>query len=150
MKSAALPTCSSSSLGLLLRQVRDATRAALEAELARDGHDITLSQYITLKKLADGEASAGELARAAELNPGAMTRLLDQLEKKGLLHRVPDPKDRRALRIELAEGARKLIPAMLACAERVRARAFTGMDTAEQDQFMRLLEQVRHNLTDES
>ncbi|AXA83630.1 MarR family transcriptional regulator [Lysobacter oculi] len=145
-----LPTCSGSSLGLLLRQVRDATRAALEAELARDGHNITLSQYITLKKLAEGEASPGELARAAELNPGAMTRLLDQLEKKDLLRRVPDPTDRRALRIELAEDARALIPAMLACADRVRARALAGMSEAEQDHFVRLLEQVRHNLTDEA
>lgn len=145
-----LPACSGSSLGLLLRQVRDATRAALEAELARDGHDLTLSQYITLKKLAEGEASPGELARAAELNPGAMTRLLDQLEKKGLLRRVPDPNDRRALRVELAGQTQALVPEMLDCADRVRARALAGMSDAEQHQFVRLLEQVRHNLTEES
>ena len=48
------------------------------------------------------------------------------------------------------EDARALIPAMLACADRVRARALAGMSEAEQDHFVRLLEQVRHNLTDEA
>jgi hypothetical protein len=37
--------------------------------LATLGHDLTFSQYITLKKLADGTAGVTDLARAAELNP---------------------------------------------------------------------------------
>ena len=90
--------CSGSTLGLLFRQLRDAMWARMERELAQAGHDLTFSQYIAINKLADGTtASVTDLARAADLNPGAMTRLLDKLEARGLLARVADPRDRRAL-----------------------------------------------------
>ena len=75
-----------------------------QRELAAAGHDLTFSQYITLKKLADGTAGVTDLARAAELNPGAMTRLLDKLEATGLIGRVADPDDRRALHIHLTDA----------------------------------------------
>ena len=136
------------SFGILLRQVRDLSRAALEAELAAAGHDLNFSQYITLKKLAMGCVSPGELARAADLNPGAMTRVLDQLESKGLLRRTADPDDRRALRIELDAKAEALMPDIRRCGQRVLARAQHGRSAAEQAEFQRLLEHVRDNLLD--
>jgi DNA-binding MarR family transcriptional regulator len=92
-----IPEGSCSALGLLFRQLRDAMWARMERELAAAGHDLTFSQYIAIKKLAVGTASVTDLARAADLNPGAMTRLLDKLEARGLLVRVADPSDRRAL-----------------------------------------------------
>ena len=44
--------CTASSLGILLRQTRDAMWARMAVELEALGHDLTFSQYITLKKLA--------------------------------------------------------------------------------------------------
>ena len=136
------------SFGLLLRQVRDLSQAALEGELAASGHELNFSQYITLKKLGAGCASPGELARAADLNPGAMTRVLDQLEGKGLLRRTADPDDRRALRIELDASANPLIHDIRSCGQRVLARAQHGLSPAEQVEFRRLLEHIRDNLLD--
>src|SRR3546814_5194560 len=91
-------------LGLLFRQLRDAMWARMKLELATAGHDLTFSQYITLKKLALGSTGVTDLARAAELNPGAMTRLLDRLQAKGLVARTADPTDRRALNIDLTDA----------------------------------------------
>ncbi|MGV1954994.1 MULTISPECIES: MarR family winged helix-turn-helix transcriptional regulator [unclassified Agrobacterium] len=42
-----------------------------------------------------GQASAGELARSTGLTTGAVTALLDRLEKAGFIRRLPDPADRR-------------------------------------------------------
>src|SRR4051812_20920151 len=105
-ESPASTQCTGSTLGLLFRQVRDAMWARMANELASRGHDLTFSQYITLKKLALGTAGVTDLARAADLNPGAMTRLLDRLETKGLVAREADPADRRALHIQLTEIGR--------------------------------------------
>src|SRR3546814_9322547 len=58
---------SGASLGLLFRQLRDAMWARMKLELATAGHDLTFSQYITLKKLALGSTGVTDLARAAEL-----------------------------------------------------------------------------------
>ena len=136
-----------SSLGLLFRQVRDALRDAMERELAANGHDLTLSQYITLKKLHYGTASASELAQAAELNPGAMTRLLDRLEAMGLVQREAHPSDRRALRIVLTARGESIWPELETCADRVRERALAELDDKQRTELVRMLEHVYANLT---
>jgi DNA-binding MarR family transcriptional regulator len=136
-----------SSLGLLFRQVRDALRDAMERELAANGHDLTLSQYITLKKLHYGTASASELAQAAELNPGAMTRLLDRLESAGLVQRAAHPSDRRALCIVLTARGKAIWPELEACADRVRERALAELDDKQRTELVRMLEQVHANLS---
>ncbi len=134
-------------LGLLFRQLRDAMWACMELELANLGHDLTFSQYITLKKLAAGTAGVTDLARAAEVNPSAMTRLLDRLEAKGLVARSADPADRRALNIQLTDAGLAIWQDVNKCGERVRERAMTGMSEAEREQLTRLLERARDNLT---
>lgn len=139
--------CSTSNLGLLFRQVRDAMWAQMERELAQAGHDLTFSQFITLKELAIGTAGVTELARAAQLNPGAMTRLLDKLESRGLVTRVADPDDRRALNIHLTEAGTAIWTDIDACGRRVRERAMSGLSDADREQLYRLLEQVRDNLS---
>lgn len=140
-------TCTGSTLGLLFRQVRDAMWARMADELARSGHDLTFSQYITLKKLAEGTAGASDLARAAELNPGAMTRLLDRLEAKGLVTREADPDDRRALHIRLTDAGRVIWRDIDKCGARVRDTALSGMSDDERNTLTALLERVRDNLT---
>lgn len=139
--------CTGSALGLLFRQVRDAMWARMELELATAGHELTFSQFITIKKLATGTASVTDLARAADLNPGAMTRLLDKLEARGLVERVADPADRRALHIHLTDAGTAIWRDIDQCGQRVRERALGGMDDTTREQLTRLLEQVRDNLT---
>jgi DNA-binding MarR family transcriptional regulator len=138
--------CTGSALGLLFRQVRDAMWARMELELAEAGHELTFSQFIAIKKLATGTASVTDLARAADLNPGAMTRLLDKLEARGLIARVADPADRRALHIHLTDAGIAIWRDVDQCGQRVRERALHGFDEATRVQLTRLLEQVRDNL----
>lgn len=140
------PRDSGSSLGLLFRQVRDAMWARMAHELEQAGHDLSFSQYVTLKKLALGDAGATELARAADLNPGAMTRLIDRLVERGLVERVADAHDRRALRIHLTADGQAIWRDIDQCGRRVRERAMTGLSAAERSQLVRLLEHVRDNL----
>jgi DNA-binding MarR family transcriptional regulator len=56
-----------------------------------------------------GPLTAGELAAATGLSPGAITSLVDRLEHEGLVRRTPDPDDRRRVRIELTDAARQAI-----------------------------------------
>lgn len=142
--------CSGSSLGLLFRQVRDAMWARMERELAAAGHELTFSQYIALKTLACGRAGVTELARAAQLHPGAMTRVLDKLETQGLVARVVDPQDRRALHVDLTAAGRTLWADVSDCGRRVHDRAMQGLDDDERARLMDLLARVRDNLSPDS
>jgi DNA-binding MarR family transcriptional regulator len=68
--------------------------------LARQfGLNLTESLCLTILGL-QGQATPGQLARSAGLTTGAMTSLLDRLEAKGILHRRPNPEDRRGVIVE--------------------------------------------------
>jgi DNA-binding MarR family transcriptional regulator len=47
-----------------------------------------------------GPLSAGELASSLGLTTGAVTRVIDRLEARGLVRRLPDPRDRRRVVVE--------------------------------------------------
>lgn len=141
------PPCGGSTLALLLREIRAAFWTQMETELRAAGHDLNFSQYITLKHLAEGTASVTDLANVAQLNPGAMTRLLDKLEQRGIVARVADPTDRRALRIHLTPAGAEIWNEINHCGLRVRERATRGMSDTDRDTLTRLLTQVRDNLS---
>lgn len=48
-----------------------------------------------------GPSTAGNLARATRLTTGAITNVIDRLEKAGFVQRQPDPKDRRKVIVSL-------------------------------------------------
>lgn len=52
-----------------------------------------------------GRMSAGDLAEASRLTTGAITAVIDRLERAGLARRVPDPSDRRRVLVEPTEKA---------------------------------------------
>jgi DNA-binding MarR family transcriptional regulator len=47
-----------------------------------------------------GRIAAGDLARELRLSPGAVTTIVDRLERAGYARRVPDPDDRRRVIVE--------------------------------------------------
>jgi len=53
-------------------------------------------------------SSPGQLSKDEWLSSGAMTNRLDRLEEAGLVQRLPDPDDRRALLVELTDQGHKL------------------------------------------
>lgn len=52
-----------------------------------------------------GSMSAGDLAEASRLSTGAITAVIDRLERAGLARRVPDQTDRRRVLVELTPKA---------------------------------------------
>lgn len=74
------------------------------------GGDNVASERATLLELAQGgPTSMSVLGARIRLSRAAITTLTDRLEAKGLVHRVPDPKDRRRTYIELADGVRNTL-----------------------------------------
>lgn len=142
-----VPATPQESLGVLLGLVRSEIVRAMEAELASLGIDLRFIQFLILKRLARlGPMSASELARAVELDGGAMTRQLDQLEGKGYLRRCPHEQDRRALRIELTDAGTALWEQLTDCNERVLAAAQRSLKPVERDRLHDYLARVLHAL----
>jgi DNA-binding MarR family transcriptional regulator len=89
-----------------------------------------------------GGMTAGELARAAGLTSGAVTAVIDRLEKAGMARRVADPADRRRVRIEVTPKLWELTgPLMLPFLE--ESQAILGdYSTAELARFADFLQRV--------
>ena len=135
------------SLGVLLGLVRAEIVRAMEAEIATKGLELKFTQFLILKRLARlGPMSATELARSVELDGGAMTRQLDQLERRGYLRRCPHAQDRRALRIELTAEGDALWQQLTDCNDRVLKAAQHSLDATERKQLHDYLERVLHTL----
>jgi DNA-binding MarR family transcriptional regulator len=91
----------------LLQAVRAFQRAVDSMDDAAAEHmGINRSDGRCLDVLEErGPMSAGELADAAGLSPGAITTLVDRLEREGYVRRRRDPGDRRRVVIEMTEAA---------------------------------------------
>ena len=96
-------------LGYLVSRVAAAMRESLEARTRPLG--LTAPQaVILLGRYAGIATTPAQFRRVHWVDPAAITRLLDQLERKGLIQRSPNPDDRRSVRIELTETGRDLAP----------------------------------------
>jgi DNA-binding MarR family transcriptional regulator len=131
------------SIGGLLGRVKMEIGAALDAELAP--LDITAAQYVILMSIALGEAeSASGLCKGMSYDPGAMTRMLDRLERRGLVRRVAHPNDRRASNLELTTEGKAVYPKLRESAMKVLnhfLRGFTPSEARQLESYLlRMLE----------
>jgi DNA-binding MarR family transcriptional regulator len=132
------------SVPYLMARVRAALVAEVDAALAPFG--IRAAEYLVLLALADDiiETASGMCA-FIDHDPGAMTRKIDNLEKKGLVRRVRDPADRRALKLELTDGGRTVYPKVLGAALAVVNRFLEGFSKSEVRQMEDMLKRMLGN-----
>jgi len=128
----------------LINRVRVELIDAMDRELSR--FDITAPQLIVLASVANKEAdSAAGLCKSISYDPGAMTRMIDRLEQKGLVRRVPNPDDRRAMNLELTSAGKALYPQLLQAKETVQAQFLRGFGKAEVQTLEALLNRMLDN-----
>lgn len=128
----------------LMRRILTAVAQEVEHEL--EPYGLTSAQWVPMFKLYTGMAStAAELARETQIDAGAMTRMLDRLEDKGLLRRVRSEQDRRVVHLELTPAGRETaqeIPRVLCEVQNAHLRGFSR---EELDTLKGLLRRVLDN-----
>ncbi|WP_175655821.1 MarR family winged helix-turn-helix transcriptional regulator [Burkholderia ambifaria] len=96
------------SVGYLMSRVKS-VMTNLVTQRTQEELGITGTQASMLFMIAVGKCStAAELAREYGIDASAVTRLLDRVEKRGLLSRVRSIEDRRVVRLELTDEGRAL------------------------------------------
>lgn len=97
--------------------------------------------------LSDGPKTAGEVGRGAGLRPAATTALLDRLERRGLVERVPDPADRRRVLVRLTDDAEREVAAFYGPMVVEGAELFDDLGPEDLARLGRLLDRMTE-LTD--
>lgn len=138
------------SLAPLLSQVRLAMLSGVDQEFLRDEDvaslEVTASQFIIVANVLKGYAnSACELCRFMDYDRGAMSRMIDRLETKGLLRRVPLAHTRRTMALEVTEAGKAAFPKMQACLTRVVNRLLKGVTKTQVREVEKTLKRMLAN-----
>ncbi len=133
------------SVGYMLRRLYTTLRTRLEAAFA--DQSLTLMQWIVLMQIRDGLArTASDIARDFAHDSGALTRVIDHLERRGLLLRRRSATDRRVVELELTPDGRRMIADLLPLVVREMNHVLEPLERREFEQFRGMLMRLLHHL----
>ena len=139
-------------IGALVSRIKIEMLAALDRELAQDKRlaplEMSAAQYIIVANLAAGPGepkSAADLCKVISYDAGAMTRMLDRLEAKGLIRRTRSSEDRRLMNLELTEEGRAAYPRMREISMANANRFLRGFSKTEARQLEGFLNRMLEN-----
>jgi DNA-binding MarR family transcriptional regulator len=103
---------------------------------------ITPAQSRLLRTLdhCDEPPRMADLARRLDVVPRAVTTLVDALEERELVRRVPDPHNRRVIRIELRESGAQALSALRGARRAAAAELLGPLDSGQRGALSALLD----------
>jgi DNA-binding MarR family transcriptional regulator len=138
-------------IGYMINRVRSEMLTAIDRSLASDERlgplGLSAAQFIVIAQLAtsDTAKSASDLCKGISYDAGAMTRMLDRLESKGLIQRTRSSSDRRLVHLELTDEGRAVFPRMREISMNIANRFLRGFTRTEARQLEGLLERMLKN-----
>ena len=131
----------SEGIGQLLFQVSLAMRRHIESRMGE--HGLTAAQWGPLWLLKIGSArSAQELTCLLGVDAGAVTRLLDRLEVKGLVARTRSQTDRRVVQLSLTDAGEAAVAHVPWVLADVNNQFLSGFSADEWQQLKHLLKRM--------
>jgi DNA-binding MarR family transcriptional regulator len=128
-------------LNFVLTKAQHIVHQMFKAELAPFG--VTPGQYGVLRCLWDENGqTARKLAERLVLDGSTITGILDRMEQKGLIEKLPDPKDRRALQVCLTESGRQLQEPISQAIIVANQKALVKLNEYEANMLKNMLEDI--------
>ena len=125
----------------LLARTNALSLAASNAALAE--HGLKVRSYAVLTVAASGDRpSQRELAAFLQLDPSQVVALVDDLEERGLVERLPDPTDRRANVVVATEAGLAKVEAARRVVQDVDSRTYASLSDSEREQLTALLKRL--------
>jgi len=106
----------------------------------QESHELPLAFFESLlfiSRAPRGSMRVGDLAQALRVTVGGTSKLVDRIERAGLIAREPDPDDRRASRVVLTTVGKRKLTAALKTYEAEVGSILGGVLRLEEQQQMR-------------
>ena len=128
-----------------LAELQRVVRSYAEQKVARYG--ITRAQWAVLAKLekTEGQQQA-TLAKAMEMQPITLKRLIDPLCAKDLIERRSDARDRRANRLYLKPAGRALVVRLKSVRNEINQQALIHLKPADAERLVGQLNAIKENV----
>jgi MarR family transcriptional regulator for hemolysin len=111
------------------------------------GFDVTIDQWLVLKKIADTEQiNQVELATSLFKDTASITRILQLLVKKKLIRKESKESDRRNLLLSLTTKGEQFYKQLLPLVKEMRIQGVHDFNETEKDQIKKLLTRMIKNL----
>ncbi len=133
-------------IGFQVLQIHKAHRQLAEEGLHKLGVH-TGQEMILLQLWIEEGIPQSQLAACMEVEPPTATKMLQRMERAGLIERRPDPEDARVSLVYLTERGRALEQPVLDVWRQLEARTVSSLSLTEQTLLRRLLLQVATNLS---
>jgi DNA-binding MarR family transcriptional regulator len=104
-----------------------------------------VEHLLFMQLVSEKELSQAELQKRLGVDGAVITRLVKQLEAKGLVVRRPDPTDNRFTLVALTEQAYQLIDEKLARRRRLQTALMRGISLEDVECLRHILAGVKHN-----
>jgi DNA-binding MarR family transcriptional regulator len=128
---------------------RSATRLSRRMRARRHGAPLSLARLGVLGRLhREGGATAAALAGALGIQPQSLTRLLAELERKGLISRRPDAEDRRQSLIAITPMGKRLLLEDVGEQRALLASTMAAVLTPAEQEMLRLAAGLMERLSD--
>ena len=133
-------------IGFQVLQIHKAHRSRAEAALNKLGLH-TGQEMLLLQLWIEEGIPQSQLAASMEVETPTATKMLQRMERAGLIERRPDPEDARISRVYLTERGRALEQPVLDVWKQLEAQTVAGLSLTEQALLHRLLMQILTNLS---
>jgi DNA-binding MarR family transcriptional regulator len=135
----------------LRRRFLEVASPSLQSEFAELGTTTTFHQMEVVRRLLLGDGmSMREVAEAQGIGLSGATQLIDRLERRGLVTRVRDARDRRVQHVVPTERAKELAAHFKAGMCRASAEVFTALDDDELQTYVDLTERIAETVHDDA
>lgn len=140
-----MPRCDDEALGRLIYLTAQDMRNFAERILSP--FELTIEQFHLLKNLSCEEGmTQRQIGLQVNKTPANMTRILDRMEAKSLIHRQNDPVDRRAMQVFLTEAGLAIIERVIGVFESFSEDLARGISVPEQEILRKSLKTIQSNL----
>ncbi|CAL8476999.1 MarR family winged helix-turn-helix transcriptional regulator [Caballeronia sp. S22] len=118
-----------------------------EGQKILDRENLAISYWYYLRVLAErGMLNQLELSKRVGIASTTAVPALDNLEKRGLVQRIRDPKDRRKYYVTLKDEGRRLVDGMLPQLVDMMSTSLDGVSDRDMQVFWRVAHQIEKNL----
>ena len=129
-----------------LESASKAYRRFAQARLHESGVDITIDQWLVLKTIHESpDITLQKVGAAVFKDFASVTRIVQLLERKGLLRRKPHPSDGRRSELVLTRSGESVIRTVEPIAQANRRRALEGIDAEDVARLRELLKRIVEN-----